>query len=104
MSGTFQPHNNITSVYRDALLAVVVWTAVVVGSLSWNLSLQHEKTFDLAKNEAVANIDKDFAFRRWASGHGGVYVPVNPGTNTYPNPYLSVPERDIQTPSGRQLT
>jgi len=31
-------------------------------------------------------------------------VPVNPKTNSYPNPYLTVPERDIQTPSGRQLT
>jgi PAS domain S-box-containing protein len=42
-------------------------------------------------------------YRRWASAHGGVYVPVNP--NTPPTPYLAqLPERDIVTPSGRRLT
>lgn len=35
--------------------------------------------------------------------HGGVYVPAT--NKTLPNPYLSdMPERDIKTPSGRQLT
>lgn len=35
--------------------------------------------------------------------HGGVYVPVT--AETPPNPYLKhVPERDIATPSGRELT
>jgi len=93
-----------STVYRNAALALLTWTLAVAGSLAWNVTLQREKTFDLAKNEALANINKDFAFRRWATGHGGVYVPVDPKTNTYPNPYLEAPERDIQTPSGRQLT
>lgn len=97
-------HDGASAVYRNAALALLTWTLAVAGSLAWNVSLQREKTFDLAKNEAMANINKDFAFRRWATAHGGVYVPVNPKTNTYPNPYLEVPERDIQTPSGRQLT
>ena len=58
---------------------------------------------DLAVNEARANFQKDQAFRFWVTNHGGVYVPTD--SRTPPNPYLShVPERDIQTPSGRNLT
>ena len=46
---------------------------------------------------------KDTLYRRWNTQHGGVYVPVT--EDTPPNPYLrDVPERDITTPSGRQLT
>ena len=42
-------------------------------------------------------------FRQWAASHGGVYVPVD--EHTPPNPLLEdIPERDILTPSGRQLT
>ncbi|MCE5180952.1 MAG: DUF3365 domain-containing protein, partial [Betaproteobacteria bacterium] len=104
MNARLLPHNSATQLYRSALLAFLAWTLVVAGSLAWNISLQRERTFALAKNEATANINKDFAFRLWATSHGGVYVPVNPATNTISNPYLKVPERDIQTPSGRPLT
>jgi hypothetical protein len=46
---------------------------------------------------------KDILYRQWATGHGGVYVPVTP--DTPPNPYLEgIVERDIITPSGRKLT
>ncbi len=104
MSASPSIHDGASAVYRNAALAFLTWTLVVAGSLAWNVTLQREKTLDLAKNEAMANINKDFAFRQWATSHGGVYVPVDPKTNTFPNPYLDVPERDIQTPSGRQLT
>ena len=57
----------------------------------------------MALEAARINFDKDLLYRRWASKHGGVYVPVTP--ETPPNPYLEhVAERDITTPSGRQLT
>ncbi len=42
-------------------------------------------------------------FRSWASMHGGVYVPVT--NTTIPNPYLNfVPDRDISTKNGKNLT
>jgi diguanylate cyclase (GGDEF)-like protein len=57
----------------------------------------------MALEAARINFDKDLLYRRWASKHGGVYVPVT--ADTPPNPYLEhVSERDITTPSGRQLT
>lgn len=59
--------------------------------------------FELARQEAHANFNKDLAFRVWATGHGGAYVPVS--ERTQPSPYLAhIPERDLITPSGRRLT
>ncbi len=57
----------------------------------------------VALAEAQAVIERDALYRRWGSAHGGVYVPATP--QSPPNPYLShIPERDIVTPSGKQLT
>jgi diguanylate cyclase (GGDEF)-like protein len=80
-----------------------VWTMVVAASLAWNLMQQRRETLDLAYTTALTLYKKDILYRRWAAGHGGVYVPVTAATP--PNPYLShLPERDLQTPSGRRLT
>jgi diguanylate cyclase (GGDEF)-like protein len=79
------------------------WTAVVAVSLVWNLVQQRRETMALAYNTALTLYEKDLLYRRWAADHGGVYVQVTAATP--PNPHLShLPERDIQTPSGRRLT
>lgn len=79
------------------------WTVVVAASLIWNLAQQRRETLALAYTTAITLYEKDLLYRRWAASHGGVYVPVTAATP--PNPYLShLPERDIQTPSGRRLT
>jgi diguanylate cyclase (GGDEF)-like protein len=89
--------------WRFGWILLGVWTAVVAASLFWNLAQQRRETLDLAYNTAITLYEKDLIYRRWAAGHGGVYVPVTPATP--PSPYLShLPERDIQTPSGRRLT
>ncbi len=83
--------------------AFLVWTVIVGLSLGWNVFNTNQQTLQLVEKEARSNFDKDQAFRFWASAHGGVYVPVNERTPA--NPYLShIEERDIVTPSGRQLT
>jgi PAS domain S-box-containing protein len=80
-----------------------MWTATVFGMLLWSISRVHETTGQLAEQVARAHFDKDQAFRLWATSHGGVYVPKDERTPS--NPYLQhVPERDIQTPSGKELT
>ena len=72
-------------------------------SLGWDLYTYKEGNFQVALSAARVNFEKDLLYRRWATVHGGVYASVSP--ETPPNPYLAqVPERDIQTPSGRQLT
>ena len=88
---------------RFGWILLGVWTAVVAASLIWNLAQQRRETLSLAYTTALTLYEKDLLYRRWAASHSGVYVPVTAATP--PSPYLShLPERDIQTPSGRRLT
>ena len=82
---------------------VFAWTVIVV-ALAVSDALHIDQTVrEMAITEAHAHFNKDQAFRFWASSHGGVYVPVS--DRVPPNPFLShVPERDIQTPTGKPLT
>jgi diguanylate cyclase (GGDEF)-like protein len=84
-------------------MLIAAWTLAVAISLGWNLYQVRQEIQDVALTTARINFEKDILFRRWAAMHGGVYVPVT--SETPPNPYLAhVPERDLTTPSGRQLT
>ena len=55
-------------------LAIALWTVLVVFSL-WTQREQLDRTASaLAKIDAVANLRKDMAIRKWADTLGGVYV------------------------------
>ena len=84
-------------------LAALSWT-LTFGGIGWYLVGQlHGMTMELARKEAEANFNKDQAFRFWGTLHGGVYVEVSDKTPR--SPWLAhIPERDLVTPSGRQLT
>jgi len=79
------------------------WTFLVFLTLGWNIYTEKTHTYAAALSEAQTHFNKDKAFRLWGSGHGGVYVPAD--RNTPPNEHLKhLPERDLVTPSGRNLT
>ena len=100
---TQNPSSAAARIRRYALLAGLVWTLLVGGSLAWNIAYIHRKTESAAQIEAIASLNKDIAFRNWAASYGGVYVP--PNDSTLPNPYLAnIPERDVSTISGTSLT
>jgi diguanylate cyclase (GGDEF)-like protein/PAS domain S-box-containing protein len=91
------------TVLRYCAAAVVVWTALLAVSLWWNVGHQKSITFEMALNTARSNFNKDLAYRRWASGHGGVYV--EPNEKTPPSPWMShLPDRDLIANDGRLLT
>ncbi|HTY98945.1 MAG TPA: DUF3365 domain-containing protein, partial [Rhodocyclaceae bacterium] len=96
---TLQPRRLVAV---NTLLAAVLWSAGVGASWWWSIRTHEGRVFELAKVEANTNINKDWAFRRWGTSHGGVYVP--PDAKTPPNPYLTVPDRDVVTREGKQLT
>ena len=82
---------------------MILWTGVVFGLFLLDSRHLSQTVKNLAIAEARACLNKDQATRLWAASHGGVYVPIS--EKTQPNPFLSnVPERDIQTPSGKVLT
>ena len=88
---------------RLLFVAISVWTALIGFSAFWNLRNSEQQIMNLAYTEARANLNKDLSFRRWASLHGGVYVPITPTQQSVP--WLShVPGRDVQTTDGQQLT
>ncbi|NLJ79444.1 MAG: diguanylate cyclase [Firmicutes bacterium] len=79
------------------------WTLFLAVLLIWNFiqikdSVQKEALITLRMT-----LDRDLAFRAWATGHGGVYIPVGPQAE--PNPYLAhLEDRDLFTEDGKELT
>jgi PAS domain S-box-containing protein len=92
--------------YRTIWMALLqwglLWSLIVGCSLLWNERLIQQQIYEYAHHEAATIINKDLAFRRWATMHGGVYV--HPTEQTPPNPWLTVPKRDIVTTDGDTLT
>lgn len=73
--------------------------AGIVSGLSAGRAAIH----DIALIQARAHHSKDVAFRLWATGHGRIYVPLSDKMS--PDQNLShIPERDIVTTSGQELT
>ncbi len=85
-----------------ALALALLWSAIVSGSLVWNIYQAKQGILDIARIQARNSFIKDVTYRRWNAGHGGIYVPVT--DDTPPNPYLNVPTRDVTIPSGIELT
>ncbi len=88
-----------------SVLLAIAWTIVIGISMLVAISSQRREIISIAKNVARAYIDKDLLFREWVALHGGIYVPIS--DMTPPNlliPYGIVPEREVTTPAGQQLT
>jgi len=83
-------------------LFVAAWTMAIAASFAWNLSQHAEHTRALAVQTARALYEKDILYREWSSLKGGVYAAVS--ADTPPNPYLTLPDRDVRTPAGKALT
>ena len=89
--------------YRVVWLAALLWSILIGLSLVWNARNEHERVIELAKAQARSNLNKDKAFRLWATSKGGFYIAIS--EQTQPNPYLAhLPFRDVMTTSGKALT
>ncbi len=88
---------------RTTAILAALW--VILIGLSYFLEYRqlNDIFLEFARTQARTAFAKDIVLRKWATDHGGVYVETD--SNTPPNPYLShIPERDIETPSGKKLT
>lgn len=86
-------------------ILIAGWTVVIILSLLLNIWEYHKSALDIARNVARSHIEKDLLFRNWNSTLGSVYIPVTQATP--PNLLIDtslVPDRDITTIDGRQLT
>ncbi len=101
----FQMYRNNTQIrWRHVWLVIVfVWTFFIAYLLNNQNKDDYNKVLESAKVESRASYNKDLTYRRWAALHGGLYVPIT--EKSQPNKYLvNIPERDIETPSGKKLT
>ncbi|WP_294966466.1 EAL domain-containing protein [Sulfurimonas sp.] len=90
--------------FNAKIITMIIWTLTVISSLIFAAFNQYNQSFETAHNVANASFDKEQAIRRWATTHGGVYVPVDMD-RTPPSPYLEhIKDRDITTKSGKELT
>ena len=103
MSGNHNAKARQRGLKRYVWSLAIAWSVIVAGLLAWAIHTTRQVTEELAITEARGHFERDQAFRIWAATHGGFYVPTD--ERTPPSPYLShIPERDIETPSGRRLT
>jgi PAS domain S-box-containing protein len=92
-----------TRMWVYAACAIMLWTILVAGSFSTLARQKKNERLQTALARAEESLNKDIAYRLWVNMQGGVYAPVS--ETTPPNSNLShVPERDIETPSGKKLT
>ena len=99
-----QKQGEIKKKANQIFLSIAVgWTALVVGLCILTYNYHVKTALDVAVNSSMNSFEKDVVYRKWASIHGGVYVPVS--GYTPPNPYLAhIPDRDVETTSGLKLT
>lgn len=84
-------------------IIALIWTVLMVSFFLADIFQVQRDKYDYALNEARSNLNKDIGIRMWTASHGGVYVPVT--EETTPNPGLDhISERDIETPTGVELT
>lgn len=84
------------------ILLAFIWTVLIAIFIAIMVYQKHRVIESLALLEARTGINKDLALRSWLSSKGGVYVPID--KNSQPNPYLIIPNRDVNTTNGLQLT
>ena len=94
---------NLANKIKPITVILFIWIALLVLLFAWNMKTVNEHIMAQAYAEARAHLNKDMTFRRWATMHGGVYVPVTETQKSVP--WLShVPNRDVTTTEGKQLT
>ena len=81
---------------------VATWTFLILGFIAFGLHVSRQKIEAEARIQLNTIFEQNLVYRRWATNHGGVYVPV---TDTFkPNPYLVVNDRDLTVTNGLKLT
>ena len=81
---------------------LAAWAAIVAWSLFSNISATINHNVEVARHSAQ-NIFRIVQLTRyWNARHGGVYVPISEYAE--PNPYLKIPNRDLETRDNLKLT
>jgi PAS domain S-box-containing protein len=83
------------------LLLVSVWTLILAVIFGTVVYLHHCDTIEEAVQEARNYYTLNLQYRAWNSRLGGLYADAD---KVSPNPYLTVPERDVTMSNGKRYT
>jgi PAS domain S-box-containing protein len=83
-------------------LFTLIWSASLFYFYERIMQAETDNINKMALKEAHVAFEKDLTYRRWVAGLGGLYAEVGP--NLRPNAYLEVPNRDIVTSEGLEMT
>jgi len=87
---------------RYWVIPLAFWALAACTSYFWYGRSIEARVEALATNQGRFIFKMVEAMRLWNARHGGVYVLVD--KDSRPNPYLDIPERDVVTTHGHQLT
>lgn len=90
------------SSFKSIVVISLICLIPVVFSYGLSLKTLHASAWQMIQIKGETSFHLIQTMRLWNAGHGGVYAPVT--VQTPVNPYLNVPEREIETPSGKTLT
>ena len=94
---------NKRHIFHFTALVTIIWTCLWISLSFWSYFAEKDHGIEGAIQMARAASNKDLSLRHWAADRGSIYVEVS--NLIQPNPNLkNIPERDIKTPSGRDLT
>lgn len=97
-SSDLKPFNS----WKLWILPIFFWSALVFGDLTWNIDTINHYMVKMAKDKGESFFKQIEITRIWNARHGGVYAIIT--EDNQPNPYLDVPDRDIVTLGGMELT
>ncbi|MGZ4959174.1 MAG: diguanylate cyclase domain-containing protein [Methylomonas sp.] len=80
----------------------VLWLLLIVLTFYQQMTDIKNYAQNIATRQAEMFFDHIVLLRQWNASHGGVYVPIT--EQVQPNPYLTIPERDVETTEGLKLT
>jgi signal transduction histidine kinase len=86
---------------KYGLLQIAAWTLMLGVMLGLTLYVHHQDILKEALLDARNYYRLNYHYRAWNAEIGGLYAPIEKVT---PNPYLTLPGRDITTTDLRQLT
>ncbi len=93
---------NLILFFKEKKLLIILWLFFLIILASYHIYEEYKFVYKFALGEARESYNKYLLFRKWVASKGGVYVPIT--DDTPPNPYLDVPERDVETINGKKLT
>jgi diguanylate cyclase (GGDEF)-like protein len=84
------------------LIYATLWLTLIGVTFFEQISEVNKFAETIAFRQAEMFFQHIVTLWNWSSQHGGVYVPIS--SSMSPNPYLTLPNRDVSTSDGQQLT